>query len=142
MAAAGERPSFCRPQKDLGSDEPESACKQGFSLERPTIGPGRVRSQSDPTQTHKPTAHAKKGCKWAPFSKRLTGFEPSTFCMASSSSATEIAPKCRKSADITVSHLGWGSRELHRNAGGLLRMELGQPPQDHVFSRLGLRGAA
>ena len=26
--------------------------------------------------------------------KRLKGFEPSTFCMASSSSATEIAPKC------------------------------------------------
>src|SRR5215204_78381 len=32
---------------------------RAFSLERPTIGPRRVRSQSDKMQTHKPTAHAK-----------------------------------------------------------------------------------
>jgi hypothetical protein len=75
---------------------------RGFSLERPTIGPGRVRSQSDPTQTHKPTAHAKKACKYrpfCPFSKRLKGFEPSTFCMASSRSA---APRRQKRLQIGV----------------------------------------
>jgi hypothetical protein len=49
----------------------------------PTIDPRRVRSQSDPTQTHKPSAPAKKACKCMPFRERLNGFEPSTFCMAS-----------------------------------------------------------
>jgi hypothetical protein len=45
-----------------------------FSLERRTIRPRRVRSQSDPTQTHKPTAQAKKTCKCRSFQERLTGF--------------------------------------------------------------------
>jgi hypothetical protein len=36
-------------------------------------------------QTHQPTARIKKTCKCRPFVKRLKGFEPSTFCMASSS---------------------------------------------------------
>ena len=56
---------------------------RGFSLERPTIGGPRVRNQSDPTQTHKPTAHTEKACNCRPSQKRLKGFEPSTFCMAS-----------------------------------------------------------
>jgi hypothetical protein len=37
------------------------------------------------TQTHEPTAPSKKTCKRRPFRKRLKGFEPSTFCMASRS---------------------------------------------------------
>jgi hypothetical protein len=32
MAAAGSAPTFCRPQNDFGSDEPESACKQSLFL--------------------------------------------------------------------------------------------------------------
>jgi len=51
-------------------------------LERPRIGPRRIRSQSDPTQTHKPTAHARKACKCRPFRERLKGFEPSTCLLA------------------------------------------------------------
>jgi hypothetical protein len=35
-------------------------------------------------QTHQPTARTKKTCKCNPFQERLKGFEPSTFCMASS----------------------------------------------------------
>jgi hypothetical protein len=46
------------------------------------------------TQTHYATARTKKTCKRRPFGKRLMGFEPTTFCMASSSSAPEIVPKC------------------------------------------------
>src|SRR5919109_1785687 len=40
---------------------------RAFSLEWQTVGPRRVRSQSDPTQTNKPTAHAKRACKYRPF---------------------------------------------------------------------------
>ena len=35
------------------------------------------------TQTHYSTATTKKTCKCRPSRKRLKGFEPSTFCMAS-----------------------------------------------------------
>jgi hypothetical protein len=45
------------------------------------------------TQTHYPTARTKKTCKCRPFQKRLMGFEPTTFCMASSTSASPITPK-------------------------------------------------
>jgi hypothetical protein len=54
-----------------------------FSGDTYTIKASGDRSQSDLTQTHKPTAHTQKACKYRPFSKRLKGFEPSTFCMAS-----------------------------------------------------------
>ena len=40
---------------------------RAFSLEWQTVGPRRVRSQSDPTQTNKPTAHAKRACKYRLF---------------------------------------------------------------------------
>jgi hypothetical protein len=56
---------------------------RAFSLKPPPIGGPRVRNQSDRTQTNKATAATKKTCKCRPFSKRLKGFEPSTFCMAS-----------------------------------------------------------
>ena len=42
-----------------------------------------VRIQSSPTQKVQPTSHTKNACKRGPFRKRLKGFEPSTFCMAS-----------------------------------------------------------
>jgi hypothetical protein len=37
---------------------------------------------------------AKKTCKRRPFGERLKGFEPSTFCMAISSSRSQSVPKC------------------------------------------------
>jgi hypothetical protein len=105
---------------------------RGFSLERPTIGPGRVRSQSDPTQTHKPTAHAKKACKSSPFSKRLKGFEPSTFCMASRTCVSRSAPKFPANARV----LGYGCRRaiprlstrVHGVLGTQRAPELAWPP--------------
>ena len=54
-----------------------------FFLKPPTIGGPRVRNQSDRMQRNKATARTKKTCKCRPFRKRLKGFEPSTFCMAS-----------------------------------------------------------
>jgi hypothetical protein len=54
-----------------------------FSVKPPTIGGTRVRSQSGRMQTNKATAETKKTCKYGPFAKRLMGFEPTTFCMAS-----------------------------------------------------------
>ena len=47
------------------------------------VEPPRVRFRSGVTQTNQPTAPTKKACKCSPFAKRLKGFEPSTFCMAS-----------------------------------------------------------
>ena len=46
-------------------------------------------------QTHSPTAPSKKTCKCRPFAKRLKGFEPSTFCMAS-----------RRSSQLSYSRAG------------------------------------
>jgi hypothetical protein len=51
------------------------------------------------TQTHERTVPSKKTCKCRPFPKRLKGFEPSTFCMAISSSRSQIAPKFLQTAD-------------------------------------------
>ena len=61
----------------------ENGLQTGVSLKPPTSGGPRVRNQSDRTQTNKATAETKKTCKYRPFAKRLKGFEPSTFCMAS-----------------------------------------------------------
>ena len=47
------------------------------------VGLRRVRFGSGAKQTRKPTAHTKRTCKCRPFRKRLMGFEPTTFCMAS-----------------------------------------------------------
>jgi hypothetical protein len=80
---ANPRPS-AGLQNDFSSDERESACKPGVFIEaahdRRTASPESVRR----TQTNKATAATKKTCKCRPFAKRLKGFEPSTFCMASS----------------------------------------------------------
>jgi hypothetical protein len=76
-APAGRTPGLlqARRRTSVRTNQNRPA-NRAFSLERPTIGPRRVRSQSDPTQTHKPTAHAKKTCKCRPFRERLKGFEP------------------------------------------------------------------
>jgi hypothetical protein len=42
-----------------------------------------VRIQSDPMQKVQPTATTRKARICRPFAKRLMGFEPTTFCMAS-----------------------------------------------------------
>src|SRR5918994_2160327 len=52
----------------------------------------RVRFRSGAPQTHYSTATTKKTCKCRPFPKRLKGFEPSTFCMASSTRTSRPAP--------------------------------------------------
>jgi hypothetical protein len=49
---------------------------------------GPVRSGSTAMQTHLPADRSKRTCKSQVFVKRLKGFEPSTFCMASSSYRT------------------------------------------------------
>jgi hypothetical protein len=93
--ANGRRRQNARPsaglQRDFGSDDPESACIPGVSSEPPTIGRPRVRFKSDRAQTHLATAPTKKTCKCRPFLKRLKGFEPSTFCMASGTRAPRSA---------------------------------------------------
>jgi hypothetical protein len=47
------------------------------------------------------------------------GFEPSTFCMASSCSAPEIVPKCLQIGGIQRALRQDGFQELRRNTGGL-----------------------
>jgi hypothetical protein len=93
--------------------------KGRFSLRPPTSGGPRVRNQSDRTQTNKATVETKKTCKCRPFRKRLKGFEPSTFCMASSRSA---APRVQKCLQIGVSgrvDRAFAVQELCADAGGL-----------------------
>jgi|SRR5215211_668258 len=60
----------------------------------------RVPNGYPATQTHQPTVYTKKACKCRPFRERLKGFEPSTFCMASSRSAP---PRMQKRLQIGVS---------------------------------------
>jgi hypothetical protein len=47
------------------------------------VAPPRVSAECPLTQTHNPTDDAEKACYCRPFLKRLMGFEPTTFCMAS-----------------------------------------------------------
>src|SRR5688572_15539829 len=75
-----------------------------FFLKPPTIGGPRVRNQSDRMQRNKATATTKNTCKCRPFRKRLKGFEPSTFCMAS-----------RRSSQLSYSRAG---AEYSRGPGG------------------------
>jgi hypothetical protein len=94
LEEAGSRPSrrtldllqACR-MTSVRTNENRPA-NRAFSLKPPTIGGPRVRNQSDRMQRNKATAATKKACKCRPFSKRLKGFEPSTFCMASRTPAS------------------------------------------------------
>jgi hypothetical protein len=61
------------------------------------------------TETHQPTARTKKTCKCRPFLKRLMGFEPTTFCMASRTCIADSTTKSpakyrvyRQSASTTI----------------------------------------
>jgi hypothetical protein len=72
----------CR-MTSVRTDENRPA-NRAFSLKPPTIGGPRVRNQSDRTQRNKATAATKNTCKTEVLRERLKGFEPSTFCMASS----------------------------------------------------------
>jgi hypothetical protein len=65
---------------------------RAFFLMPPTINRPRVRNQSDRMQMKKATAETKKACKRRPSRKRLKGFEPSTFCMASRTCVSRSAP--------------------------------------------------
>jgi hypothetical protein len=74
---------------------PQTACKHATS-HASRCGAGRPLPNGYPlTQTHYPPAETEKTCKCRTFQKRLKGFEPSTFCMASRacvSCSTRISP--------------------------------------------------
>jgi hypothetical protein len=97
----------------------KSACKTSAFLEaaddRRTASPESVRPDAD----EQGDCRDQKDLQIAAFLKRLMGFEPSTFCMASSTSASEIVPKCLQIHGISGPHAGMGFQELRRNAGGL-----------------------
>jgi hypothetical protein len=81
----------------------------------------------------------KKGLQMQPFSKRLKGFEPSTFCMAISSSASQIPLKRLQIAHICGAHVGDACPRNAPKSQGLdnertMKSELG--PVDHAVSRL------
>src|SRR4051794_26612019 len=64
----------------------------------------------------------KKVCKRRPFRKRLKGFEPSTFCMASSRSAQENHGEMPANRRISASLMpGRGVQQLRRIIRGLVR---------------------
>ena len=90
------RPS-AGPQKDFGSDEPESACKPSVFLgtadDRPAASPESVRPYADAQAD----CARKKTWKCRPFPKRLMGFEPTTFCMASRRSSQLSYSRARAS---------------------------------------------
>jgi hypothetical protein len=102
-------------RNDFSSDKRESACKPGVFLEPPAVGQPRVRNQSDPTQTHKPTAHPRKTCKYRSFRERLMGFEPTTFCMASSTCASHPAPN--HAANKPLFAPAWARRNPRHSPG-------------------------
>jgi hypothetical protein len=75
-------------------------------------------------------AYTKKTCKCTPSWKRLKGFEPSTFCMASSSSVSQINAKCLQMGRYLAAQLQDGFQEFRRKRRGLanertMKIELG-----------------
>jgi hypothetical protein len=102
LNARRHRPTTTSPQKVLGSTAPIRPQTGDFSV---TSGCGRtsVRIQSDQNQKVQLTLQTEKACKRKPFRKRLMGFEPTTFCMASS---------CCQRAEALVSALEAGSGRL------------------------------
>jgi hypothetical protein len=104
-------------------------CKRALSSSRVYVPVCGVRFRPGAMQTHKPTAPTKKTCKRGPLEKRLKGFEPSTFCMASRRwggllaadfPANRVLPR-RAQADDSC-------RLLLRNHGGF-RTETGLNPE-------------
>jgi hypothetical protein len=80
-----------RPRKRSAVRTIRFRCKQLSFYRRYPAGLARVRLRSGVTQTHQPTDRRKKTCKCRPPRKRLEGFEPSTFCMASSADGSRSA---------------------------------------------------
>jgi hypothetical protein len=66
-------------------------------------------------QRNKATAATKTTCKYTPFRKRLKGFEPSTFCMAS---RTFSFDSVRKAAGNTRSSSYWVRMAIPRLSTG------------------------
>ena len=120
MQPAGRTPDLlqARRRTSVRTNQNRPA-NRAFFLERPTIGPRRVRSQSDSTQTHKPTAHAKKSCKCKPFLKRLMGFEPTTFCMASRTCSPDSVRKVAGNSGFPRYRRGVGFPGFHWETTGL-----------------------
>src|SRR4029453_4647898 len=81
------------PQEVNRSNDPEFPANSHVLRAESTAPLPRVRFRSGTTQTHQPTARTKKTCNCRPFRKRLKGLEPSTFCMASSSSGPLRSPE-------------------------------------------------
>jgi hypothetical protein len=79
-------------QNDFSSDERESACKPAVFLEaadnRRTASPESVR----PDAEEQVDCRNEKDLQMQAFSKRLMGFEPTTFCMASRAYVSRSAP--------------------------------------------------
>jgi hypothetical protein len=71
-----------------------NACKQASSETPPPRGGRRIPNDYPSTQTHQPAAPTKKTCKCRPSAKRLKGFEPSTFCMASRTCGVDFTRMC------------------------------------------------
>jgi hypothetical protein len=88
------------PEKGQWFESSQNACKHPPSERYPGRPVPPVRFRSPATQTHSPPDDAKKTCKYRPFRERLMGFEPTTFCMASSRSA---APRMQKRLQIGMS---------------------------------------
>src|SRR5215211_4786553 len=90
-------------QKDFGSDEPEATCKQAVF---PWNGRRSAHGESGVSPTGcrgtRRLSQRKKTCKCTLFTKRLKGFEPSTFCMASRTLAPGRVPN--SSANERFSH--------------------------------------
>ena len=83
-------------------------------------GPVSVRRE----QTHKPAARTKKACKCRPSWKRLKGFEPSTFCMASRGRdsaqrgiSLQIGLFCRPSGCANARHSPRNHRSFRTETG-------------------------
>jgi hypothetical protein len=114
-----EPSTFSAQEKGQWFESSTNACKGASFEASPIMAWPSVRVQSPATQTHYATAEAKKTCKCRPFAKRLKGFEPSTFCMASSTSA---APRMQKRLQIDASGRldgRFGFQELRGDTGGL-----------------------
>jgi hypothetical protein len=71
------------------------------------------------TQTHQPTHPTKKACKYRPSQKRLMGFEPSTFCMASRTWSADSARTSLQAAGFRDRGAQEGLPGLHREITGI-----------------------
>ena len=98
-ATSGEsnlRPSPSPAQKVSGSTHQQMPARKASFQAPPMMDCPSVPIQSPATQTHNPTGRTEKACKRRPFRKRLMGFEPTTFCMASRRSSQLSYSRARR----------------------------------------------